>query len=121
MADEQINELTTQDIGATSDSKASFKNRGSSLDNKDLVENIAAPGYQHEPDEDERFEGRSPNHSFYIDHSKAAQRTAIEKDYPAPGEGSSGTGEFPPKYVDTIGVYQQRDEQRENTEEPEEE
>jgi hypothetical protein len=119
MADEQINELTTQDIGATSDSKASFKNRGSSLDNKDLVENIAAPGYQHEPDEDERFEGRSPNHSFYIDHSKAAERTSINKTYPEPGEGSSGTGEFPPKYVDTIGVYQQRDEQRENTEEPE--
>jgi hypothetical protein len=70
----------------------------------------ASPGVQTEEDEEE-YPGRSPNHSFYIDlkgenrlgedqhpHAAGAARTSINKNYPEPGEGSSGTGPFPPEY-----------------------
>jgi broad specificity phosphatase PhoE len=84
--------------------------QGSGLRNPEMPD---FPGQQ--PGEvDERFEGRSPNHSFYNKPAPPAPKV-----YPKPGEGSSGTGEFPPKYIDTVGIYKQREEQKENTEEPE--
>ena|SRR3982751_392331 len=109
----------------------SMKNRGKSLrqDINDMISNTDdttnqqlnpfTPGMQALDSEEEyiKYEGRSPNHTFYIDYrnQQPANQTSSNKVYPEPGEGSSGTGEYPPKYEDTVHIMKQRETQASNT------